>query len=301
MGFPKTTATISDTTRQADSGNTPTGNKDIRKTNSLMRIIESRLTGKQSQETCEDGIVITENFIAVIDGSTSKTPLRISKDMQNGRYAMLLISQYIRQMPPQISLTNFCSGITAVFHDIYMQSGLDIKRLEAVPQERITASAVIYSDYHKEIWMIGDCQCMVDGILYENTKPYETRLAARRARIIKNTPCKKRFRTHDTAREAIIPDMLRAMQDQNKTYAVIDGFSIPQEKIKVIPADAGSMEIVLASDGYPFLHPTLSESEEHLKAQIANDPLNIDTFKATKGITDGNLSFDDRAYIRFTV
>lgn len=60
-----------------------------------------------------------------------------------------------------------------------------------------------------------------------------------------------------------------------------------------------SSEIVLASDGYPFLKPTLAASEAALAEQIANDPHNIRSFIATKGIVEGNKSFDDRTYIRF--
>ena len=58
-------------------------------------------------------------------------------------------------------------------------------------------------------------------------------------------------------------------------------------------------EVVLASDGYPFLKPTLAASEAALVEQIANDPQNIRSFIATKGIVEGNKSFDDRTYIRF--
>ena len=60
-------------------------------------------------------------------------------------------------------------------------------------------------------------------------------------------------------------------------------------------------EVVLASDGYPFLEPTLAASEVALAEQIANDPQNIHSFIATKGIVEGNKSFDDRTYIRFSV
>ena len=63
----------------------------------------------------------------------------------------------------------------------------------------------------------------------------------------------------------------------------------------------GITGIVLASDGYPFLKPTLSESEEALEEQRRRDPLNITTFKATKAFRRGMNSFDDRSYIRFTV
>lgn len=39
-----------------------------------MIIIEQSIIGKKCQEACEDGLVVTDEFIAVIDGSTSKTP-----------------------------------------------------------------------------------------------------------------------------------------------------------------------------------------------------------------------------------
>jgi glycerophosphoryl diester phosphodiesterase len=95
--------------------------------------------------------------------------------------------------------------------------------------------------------------------------------------------------------------MKEAMKGQNIDYAVIDGFPIPQQHVRVIPLDFRPWEIVLASDGYPFLCPTLAESEERLAWQKTNDPLNIGTFKATKAFMQDNDSFDDRAYIRFTV
>ena len=91
------------------------------------------------------------------------------------------------------------------------------------------------------------------------------------------------------------------MQNQNKTYAVIDGFPIPEMRVPVITLDFRPWEIALASDGYPFLCPTLAESEARLDEQRRNDPLNIGDFKATKGFTPGFNSFDDRSYIRFTV
>ena len=94
---------------------------------------------------------------------------------------------------------------------------------------------------------------------------------------------------------------METMQQQNKTYAVIDGFPIPQHHVRVITLDFMPWEVVLASDGYPFLESTLAASEERLEWQRQNDPLNIGVFKATKAFAAGNNSFDDRAYIRFKV
>jgi len=127
-------------------------------------------------------------------------------------------------------------------------------------------------------------------------------LAERRAAIIKASPQPwEHFLEDDTARKAIIPRMLETMQQQNKTYSVIDGFPVAEKHVRIISLGFQPWELVLASDGYPFLCPTLAESEERLAEQHRNDPLNIGIFKATKAFAAGFNSFDDRAYIRFTV
>ena len=95
--------------------------------------------------------------------------------------------------------------------------------------------------------------------------------------------------------------MLQHMQQQNKGYAVIDGFPIPQQHVRVIALDFQPWEIVMASDGYPWLRHTLEETEALLLSQKTTDPLNIHHFKATKAFLPQNRSFDDRTYIRFKV
>ena len=68
-------------------------------------------------------------------------------------------------------------------------------------------------------------------------------------------------------------------------------------KIKVKEND----EIVLASDGYPVLKNSLKESEEKLLEILEKDPLLINIYKSTKGLQQGNISYDDRTYIKFVV
>ena len=279
-----------------------------------MKIIESKIVGKKSQESCEDGMVITDDFIAVIDGSTSKTPKHLNPDMKNGRYAMMLISEYIREeLKADASVDDFCQGVSAyIYNKVYEKLGVE-KRLKEHPEERLTASAILYSRTRNEVWMVGDCQAIIDGKLYENGKPYEEKIARKRVELIEQglSPAE--------ARKQIEPLLVEAMlSGQNQTYTVIDGFTIYREGVKVValkmkPVSSGietyfqeqtkpvssPNEVVLASDGYPFLKPTLAESEAALAEQIANDPQNIHSFIATKGIVEGNKSFDDRTYIRF--
>ena len=288
-----------------------------------MKIIESCIIGKKSPEACEDGMVVTDDFIAVIDGSTSKTPKHLNPDMKNGRYAMMLISEYIREeLKADASADEFCQGVTAyIYNKVYEKLGVE-ERLKEHPEERLTASAILYSRTRNEIWMVGDCQAIIAGKLYENGKPYEEKIARKRVELIEQglSPAE--------ARKQIEPLLIKAMlSGQNLTYTVIDGFPIYREGVKVVsvsdscsvqdsvPASdsvpcsdsasasgtipSSSSEIVLASDGYPFLEPTLAASEAALAEQIANDPQNIHSFIATKGIVEGNKSFDDRTYIRF--
>ena len=288
-----------------------------------MKIIESCIIGKKSQEACEDGMVVTDDFIAVIDGSTSKTPKHLNPDMKNGRYAMMLISEYIREeLKADASVDEFCQGVTVyIYNKVYEKLGVE-ERLKEHPEERLTASAILYSRTKNEVWMVGDCQAIIAGKLYENGKPYEEKIARKRVELIEQglSPAE--------ARKQIEPLLIKAMlSGQNQTYTVIDGFPIYREGVKVVsvsdfcsvqdsvPASdsvpcsdsvsasgtipSSSSEIVLASDGYPFLKPTLAASEAALAEQIANDPQNIHSFIATKGIVEGNKSFDDRTYIRF--
>ena len=261
-------------------------------------------------------MVVTDDFIAVIDGSTSKTPKHLNPDMKNGRYAMMLISEYIREeLKADASLDDFCQGVTAyIYNMVYEKLGVE-ERLKEHPEERLTASVILYSRTRNEVWMVGDCQAIIDGKLYENGKPYEQEIARKRVELIEQglSPAE--------ARKQIEPLLIEAMlSGQNQTYTVIDGFPIYREGVKIValkvkPASSSietsfqdhlkpvssPNEVVLASDGYPFLKPTLADSEAALAHLIAHDPQCIHDFIATKGLVAGNKSFDDRTYIRFRV
>lgn len=257
-----------------------------------MTITEQFICGKHTAADCEDGIVITNDFAAVIDGSTSKTPKRLDPSMKNGRFAMLLISEYIKQMPADYTMNNFCRGITLRIAEEYAKRGI-AEDMAKHPEERLTASAIIYSNSRKEVWMVGDCQAIIDGEHYDNSKPYEQEIAMQRATLIKNGMSPKE------ARCAIEPQLIKAMlEGQNRQYAVIDGTPIYMPGTRIVTA---SHCVVLASDGYPTLLPTLHESEEALAQHLTDDPQNITDFIAIKGLVEGNVSFDDRAYIKLTI
>ena len=296
-----------------------------------MTIIEQSLTPKDPTKRSEDGIVVTDDFIAVIDGSTSKSKLRCHFDLSlrshsNGELAMLIISRYIRRMPKDSSCRQFCTGATKAIRDRYNKSLLP--HLSEHPEDRLTASVIVFSRLRRELWLVGDCQALLadnselkaensvlNSQLIDNPKPYEQKLAQERAGLILSSTAYQEWLAKgrgpltpdllaaaDAARQAIIPHMLQYMQQQNLSYSVLDGFPVAKSKVRILPIDFQPHQLVLASDGYPFLCSTLVESEARLALQRQQDPLNVGpAFMATKAFLPGNNSFDDRAYIRFEI
>ena len=107
---------------------------------------------------------------------------------------------------------------------------------------------------------------------------------------------------NDSGREFILPLLVRQQYFQNArmdslyNYSIIDGFELNTKDIKVVKVKNKS--IILASDGYPKLFNTLSDSEKYLEYILKNDPLCIKLHKSTKGLKENLNSFDDRAYIK---
>ena len=286
-----------------------------------MEILEQSLVPKSPQKKSEDGIVVTDDFVAVIDGSTSKSQFRFSQNAplralidgaagaSNGRYAMLLVSSYIRHMDKATTCDQFLRGVTTYIRKRYQPAMLP--RLAEHPEDRLTCSVVVFSRLCRELWMVGDCQALAFAEashyqLFENPKPAEAELAAQRATEVRRLLAEGHrvddLCRNDLARPTIIPRMLETMRQQNIGYSVVDGFAIPRRHVRIIPFDFQPWQIVLATDGYPFLRPTLAESEQLLRRQHEQDPLNIGpAFQATKAFHPDNDSFDDRAYIRISI
>ncbi|MCF0208309.1 MAG: hypothetical protein HUK07_02565 [Bacteroidaceae bacterium] len=267
-------------------------------------ILEYFIQGKKSVELCEDALVITEHYVAVIDGSTSKATRTYHPTMSNGKLASETIRTAIGQLPADATCSNVCKHLTAAIAEQYLRFSADNADLLLHLENRITASAVIYSDFQKEIWMIGDCQCLVDNCLFTNEKPLENLLAERRSqelqRLLAEGYTTDFLRENDLGRALILPDIIASTKQQNISFAVIDGFSIAQEHVKRVKVADGST-VVLASDGYPTLCSSLENTEKTLAEIIQTDPLLMKLHKATKGVAAGQTSFDDRTFVKFLV
>ncbi len=272
------------------------------------KITEQYLKSKSSDESkCEDRTFISENFVAVINGATSKSRLEFSSK-SIGQMAGKIIMKALSLLPYDANAQNAIKSLTKSVFDFYKKHDL-VERMKSNPVDRLSASVAIFSVFRKEVWMVGDCQVMNNGVVYTNEKKVDVLLSEIRSICIKasiyegNTIGK--LLKKDIGREAIMPLLTRQSYFQNQnfnhpySYAVIDGFPPDSSEIKIIK-EIGN-ELILASDGYPKLFSTLKDSEKYLQSIIENDPLCFHLHKSTKGLQKNQVSFDDRAFVKIEI
>ncbi|MEY8370999.1 hypothetical protein AAK938_05610 [Aerococcaceae bacterium 50-4] len=262
-----------------------------------MQIQHKFIKGKFDQPSlCEDAIFENNHFIAIIDGVTSKSTFT-HEGQKTGKIAANIIKEFLSTVDPQSSIDSIIQGINQAYHDqFYAHVDFPLNRIEHGPQ----AAMALYSHFHKCIYLIGDCQARVNGLLHTQPKVSDDILANFRSLILHIHPDQ-----HQEARDAIMPYLISSNTFANKPdtrfgYSVLNGEDIPSELIKKIPVQTGD-KIVLTSDGYPDIKDSFEETESHLQYIIHNDPDLIDQFISTKGLTANQISFDDRSYIAFVV
>jgi glycerophosphoryl diester phosphodiesterase len=275
-----------------------------------MQVIERQLVAKTGAiGDCEDDIVVGEHFAAVIDGSTSKVR-RLWEGKTSGKMAALLLADAVRCLAADSTRDQAVRALTFAIEEYYRRHDV-YDELWADPKQRLAATLVLYSRYQREVWIVGDGQCMLDGKIFANPMIIDQITSNARALFLESELARGQsvaaLRARDQGRDLIVPLLERQALFENVLpvtpygYGVINGFEVPAAYITTICVDEGATDLVLASDGYPFLHPTLEASEQALKQILVDDPLCIRLFKSTKGVAPGNLSFDDRAFLRLRV
>ncbi len=265
-----------------------------------------------NDDDCEDAIYTGPHFVAVIDGATSRTERRWG-GKTGGRIAAELLCASFDQLPREASAYEAVDIFTDAVNTLYKHYGvLDVVRCD--PVQRAVASFVAVSLWRKEIWFVGDCQCLLDNILacnHTHVKEVDDIIANARSLFLEAEIAQGKtieaLLQHDTGRDFVLPLIKQQMHFQNNPstgqywYAVLDGFSVPHEGICIQSLPVDIETIVLASDGYPYLKDSLAASEQVLEELLQDDPLLFRKYKSTKGLLKGAISFDDRAYVRLRV
>ena len=173
--------------------------------------------------------------------------------------------------------------------------------------DRLCASALVYSKFKQQVWSIGDCQCMINGVLFTQQKKIDVLMGELRSVIIRCfllKGCSESYLMKNDLSRSMINEFLLMQRFLENTedeygYPVLSSHgSVP--KAVIYDVRKGD-KVIFASDGYPVVCDTLLQSEELLQSIIHEDPLLFKQFKATKGVVGDNVSFDDRSYLKFVV
>ena len=271
-----------------------------------MKVVEEFLAAKTGNGAdCEDGIVVTEGFAAVIDGATDKTRRQFS-GLRGGRFAMLACADAVRSLEPAADASAALAHLSATL------AGRLPDCLN--PGERPSAVVAVYSQARQEVWQIGDVSFWHSGLgeggswRRKTVDRYATdiRVAVLHAELARGADPVALAR-NDPGREAIIGLLRHQGIFCNNpgagewAYPAIDGSMVPPDLVTIHHIPLGVTELVLASDGYPCVLPTLEASEQKLIQLLAIDPLCVGPLRGTKAVAPGNISFDDRAYLRIAL
>lgn len=265
-----------------------------------MEIVEKFVRGKYfDSDLCEDYIYVDSDFVILVDGVTAKG--KIGDDIFNGgRIAVDVILKAIKKINPKLTARQvvdfFCNEIRRKISKKNIYKDIDV-----------SATILIYSQYHKEVWRVGDSMFILNDQFHDKQISIDSYMSFVRAFynniLIKQGLLYEELLIKDSGREYIMPLLLnmkkfRNSEDKNFGYGAIDCGYVLDRYLEVYKVQLPS-EIIFCSDGYPKIFKSLYESEKYLEYILSKDPLCINSFLCTKGKMAGQVSYDDRAYIKF--
>lgn len=272
-----------------------------------MELIECFIEAKTGHmKTCEDTYLFNEHYVAVIDGATNVSD-QLFMGKTPGQHAAHLIKETILSLTGNEDIEEIITEINKSYATFYKEMGIK-EAVNHKPYMRPSASMVLYSKYHHKVWLIGDCQFFYNDTLYQNFKHVDQVFGEVRRIIMKGELLKGQtvddLLEHDIGFETIKPLIEKQYNFQNGdpdcsiSYAVINGFEIPDALIKTFELPGNVIDISFASDGYPVIFETLEKTESYLKDMLLLDPLCIQENMSTKGRVKEHVSNDDRTYVK---
>ncbi len=267
-----------------------------------MNIIERCCIGKnKNRELNEDALVVTDRYIAVIDGATSCAS---DWGKPGGLIAKELLEAYILSAEQQTDGFVFIQALNNVLYEAQKNE----PELFSSPEKRLMASVAVFSVSNKQLWSYGDCQYSINGRYFCFDKTVDQMNAMVRSFIdryhLQNGSDEKTLQNNDIGAEFLSPMLKMQPQFANKDcefgYPILDGGTLCKKFFCSHCLSDGDT-VIMASDGYPCLCDTLSQSESLLEDMKESDPLCIGQYKSVKGFYPGLNGFDDRTYIKFTV
>ena len=272
----------------------------------MIKPIESVTISKTGDEigNC-DALVINGSYIAVLDAYQARG-WRAWENYPGGVFARRVLVEAIENFAPGLE----AAEAFTLMHNALQERGakciadMEDDQIYAWPMSRV----LIYSVDRQEIWRLGDSPFVVDGELNQPRNEALEAAALYRANVLTRFLAKERdlydLVNSDIGRSAIIQTI--AQEDQ-KADGVKALTANPAANLETILANVEifkveiDQEVILATDGFPRILPTLDESTDWLMEEKDRDPLFIHDYKALRGWGEYDAGYDDRTYVRFIV
>ncbi|WP_237152474.1 hypothetical protein [Oryzibacter oryziterrae] len=258
-------------------------------------------SGKGSEDKKEDRLVVTDDFVAVVDGATSSGPIN---GKAGGIVAAECVVEALLALPADATARAFVDAATARL----------AARMHPWPDETImrpSAAVVVWNRARQEVWRIGDCHYRIDQRDYAGEKEidkvsYAFRCAVVKARIALGVSTVEAERRIPTLQQPFMPLVSLQHAFLNKdiadplAYGAICGTPVPDRFIEVT-STAGAGEFVLCSDGFLSPAATLADGLADLARIRDADPLMVTLTQGSRPFADGADYFDDTTYVRVKV
>lgn len=274
-----------------------------------MKVIESFIQGKKPDPAlCEDRILVTGDFVAVFDGVTTVGGA-VFDGHSPGRFAAEVLAHELAQLPADIEALPAVRHLSKTLIDKTAaeaaRNGADVSDIWAHP----ASCMLVYSRARHEIWRVGDSTFSIDGVetayelpIAEVWKPL--RQAFIHAELIRGKT-EAEILAADPSWPFLVPLIQHFKPFANNSgpwgYSVFNGLPVAENKVGIFKVPEGARDIVLASDGYLRVFMTLQETEAHLQEALAADPLLYKHHPQVRGLAAGQLSYDDRSYVRIAL
>ncbi len=255
----------------------------------MFEVIEALSIAKSGEDGLnEDAYVITDQVVAVFDGATDKSGANAPAP---GRRMAQALRRAAGEWDADTQAAELLGCLNAVARDV---------------GEGEAVGALLHAP-SRTLLRVGDVSVGIDGVVDVPTKLLDAELSRERAELLiaalDRGASVDELRENDLGRAAIV-DRLREQSrwcndpTHRYGYAAFCGAKPVPDAMTEWFDVADAEEIVLASDGYVCPQSTLEASEKLLAELVAHDPLRIEPPPGTKGVMPGNVSFDDRTYVR---
>ncbi|MEQ1932139.1 MAG: hypothetical protein ABL957_16625 [Parvularculaceae bacterium] len=245
----------------------------------------------------EDCIVDGRDFVGVLDGAGGPS-VPTSEFVQR---MIQVASTIIVETDGGLDAVELANALTRAIREL--KKDVPIKELK-------NSGGLFFALLNRKrsvIWRIGDCTIRVANDVYQTTLPVEKILADMRSVINEASLLEGaelgQLLSDDPARNIVGAYLTYQRAFSNRAehplgYGVVNGEPIPTQFIEEFAILGAATEVVLATDGYPYVLGTLRETETALFDLLRDDPGLFQRFKAAKGRYSGQESFDDRSYVR---